>query len=439
VDREFGTGVMTITPWHSQIDFEIAERHGLDMEQIIDWRGKLLPIAAEFEGMKIAEARGKIVEKLREKGLVVDVDESYKNVVKRCYKCSTMIEPQVKDQWFVKMEPLTKLVIDAVERDELIGILPDYEKKILLHWMKNSIDWNISRQIVWGIPIPAWFKGDEIKASRTSPGDGWVQDPDTFDTWFSSGQWPLLTLGYPDSADFKTYYPTSIMETGADLVFKWVPRMIIFGLYLAKQVPFKQVYFHGMVNDAQNKKMSKSKGNVVSPIELAERFGADALRMALVVGTPAGSNIPLSEEKIKGYKHFANKLWNIARFVLENAQDADPQAVLNEADQALADELAGVAKDVTADLEGLRIYLAAEKLYHYIWDRFAAEILEESKPVLQGADAAAKISRQALLLLLLSKSIALLHPFMPFVTEEIYQSLPGKRADFLMVERWPTA
>lgn len=437
VDMEFGTGVMTITPWHSQVDFEIAQRHGLDMEQIIDWRGKLLPIGGEFEGMKIAEARGKIVEKLKEKGLVVDVDETYKNVVKRCYKCSTMIEPQVKDQWFVKMEPLTQLVIDAVERDELIGILPDYEKKILLHWMKNSIDWNISRQIVWGIPIPAWFKDGEAKASLTCPGDGWVQDPDTFDTWFSSGQWPLLTLGYPDSQDFKTYYPTNIMETGADLVFKWVPRMIIFGLYLAKQIPFKQVYFHGMVNDGENKKMSKSKGNVISPIELTEKFGADALRMALVVGTPAGSNIPLSEEKIKGYKHFANKLWNIARFVLENTQDAQPNAALTEADQLLADELSAVATDVTSDLENLRIYMAAEKLYHYTWDRFAAEILEQSKPILAGNDARAKASRQALLITLLSQSVALLHPFMPFVTEEIYQSLPSKSADFLMVDSWP--
>ncbi|MDB5195055.1 MAG: hypothetical protein JWO84_239 [Parcubacteria group bacterium] len=439
VDMEFGTGVMTITPWHSQIDYEIAQRHGLDMEQIIDLRGKLLPIAGEFEGMKIAEARPKIVEKLKEKELVVRVDENYKNVVKRCYKCSTMIEPQVKDQWFVSMEPLTQLVIDAVERDELIGILPDYEKKILLHWMKNSIDWNISRQIVWGISIPAWFKGEEIRASIESPGEGWTQDPDTFDTWFSSGQWPLLTLGYPDSDDFKTYYPTDLMETGADLVFKWVPRMIIFGLYLAKQVPFKQVYFHGMVNDAQNKKMSKSKGNVVSPIDLTQTYGADALRMALVVGTPAGSNIPLSEDKIKGYKHFANKLWNITRFVLENTEGADANAPLNDADLALKAEVDALARELTENLEQYRIYLAAEKVYHYAWDRFAAVILEESKPILAGSDAAAKASRQALLLSLLTTTVKLLHPFMPFVTEEIYQSLPSKSVDFLMVESWPHA
>ncbi len=438
VDKEFGTGVMTITPWHSQVDYEIAQRHGLDMEQIIDLRGKLLPIAGEFEGMKIAEARPKIVEKLKEKGLLERVDEDYKNVVKRCYKCSTMIEPQVKDQWFVKMEPLTTLVIDAVERDELIGILPDYEKKILLHWMKNSIDWNISRQIVWGISIPAWFKGEEIRASIESPGEGWEQDPDTFDTWFSSGQWPLLTLGYPDGEDFKTYYPTNLMETGADLVFKWVPRMIIFGLYLAKEVPFKQVYFHGMVNDAQNKKMSKSKGNVVSPIALADTYGADALRMALVVGTPAGSNIPLSEDKIKGYKHFANKLWNIARFILENADGVEISGAVTPDDEALLEELRLVALDVTTDLENYRIYLAAEKIYHYAWDRLAAEIIEESKPILLGEDGADKSSRQRVLLALLADTLKLLHPFMPFVTEEIYQALPGEKTDFLMVESWPT-
>jgi valyl-tRNA synthetase len=439
VDKDFGTGVMTITPWHSQIDFEIAQRHGLDMEQIIDWRGKLLPIAGEFEGMKIAEARPLIVEKLKEKGLLVRVDENYKNVVKRCYKCLTMIEPQVKDQWFVKMEPLTQLVIDAVERDELIGILPDYEKKILLHWMKNSIDWNISRQIVWGISIPAWFKGDEIKVGLESPGDGWERDPDTFDTWFSSGQWPLLTLGFPESEDFKTYYPTDLMETGADLVFKWVPRMIIFGLYLAKQIPFKQVYFHGMVNDAQNKKMSKSKGNVVSPIDLTQTYGADALRMALVVGTPAGSNIPLSEDKIKGYKHFANKLWNIARFILENTDGADPAAAIIDSDQVFIKEIDELVIDVTKDLESLRIYLAAEKVYHYVWDRLAAEILEDSKKIFTEGDAEAQLSRKATLLQLLSTSLKLLHPFMPFVTEEIYQSLPTKSNDFLMVESWPRA
>ncbi|MBI4086983.1 valine--tRNA ligase [Candidatus Kaiserbacteria bacterium] len=441
VDPGFGTGVMTITPWHSQVDFEIATRHTLDMEQIIGWDGKLLPIAGEFASIKIGDARSKIVEKLKAKGLLEHVDENYKNIVKRCYKCAAMIEPQVKDQWFVKMEPLTKLVVNAVERDGHIDILPEYEKKILLHWMKNSIDWNISRQIVWGIRIPAWFKGNDVVASIDSPGEGWEQDPDTFDTWFSSGQWPLVTLGYPSGADFKTYYPTDLMETGADLVFKWVPRMIMFGLYLAKEIPFKTVYFHGMVNDANNKKMSKSKGNVVSPIDMVDKFGADALRMSLVVGNPPGSSTPLSEDKIKGYKHFSNKLWNIARFILSNTVNTsfEKPSLLPSEDEAILKNLDAIVAEVTKDVEEYRLYMAAEKAYHYVWHELADNVLEASKPILSGTDEDAKAARQYTLGVALVTSLKLLHPFMPFVTETIWQNLPGQMrdADMLMTARWP--
>ena len=306
VDMAFGTGVMTITPWHDAIDFDIAERHKLDKEQIIDFRGKLLPIAGEFAGMKAVDARNAIVEKLKTKGLVEKIDSEYKHSVRVCYKCENTIEPQIRDQWFVKMEPLAKLAMKPV-REKKITFIPKHTEKVFFHWMKNAIDWNISRQIVWGIRIPAWFrfkgelahlnkldledvgmetsrvhdgeiypspltfredlaKVEEFIGLEKPKGEGWIQDPDVFDTWFSSGQWPLVTLGYPDHKDFKTFYPTDMMETGADLVFKWVPRMIIFGMYLAKKIPFRTVYFHGMVNDAQNRKMSKSKGNVVSPI-----------------------------------------------------------------------------------------------------------------------------------------------------------------------------
>lgn len=444
IDREFGTGVMTITPAHDTTDFEIAKRHTLPYEQIIDFRGKLLPIAGEFAGMKILEAREKVVQTLAAKGLLAKTDEKYTHVVKRCYKCNTLIEPQVKDQWFVKMAPLAQMAIESVNRGET-KFVPDNFEKIFRYWMENTLDWNISRQIVWGIPIPAWFKNrgtpeEEAVAGMEKPrGDGWEQDTDTFDTWFSSGQWPLLVTGFPKEKDFKTYYPTDVMETGHDLIFKWVPRMVIFGLYLGKKAPFHTVYLHGLVNDPAGKKMSKSKGNVINPLDLTAKFGADALRMGLVVGNTPGQDLALREDKIKGYKHFANKLWNIARFVLENTKNADPHASLTDADAALKKSFDALAKDVTLDIEEYRIYLAAEKLYHYVWHEFADKILEESKPILAGDDAGAKASRQALLLALLDGSLRLLHPFMPFVTEEIYQSMPTKDADFLMVASWPSS
>jgi len=423
VDMAFGTGVMTITPWHSQVDFEIAKRHHLDIEQIIDWRGKLLPIAGEFSGVNIKIARPKIVDKLESKGLLTRVDKAYKHIVKKCYKCGTVIEPQMKDQWFVKMEPLAKLAIDCLDRKE-IRFIPDNYEKIFRYWMEHTIDWNISRQIVWGIPIPAWFRADKIAVGIDQPsGDGWVKDSDTFDTWFSSGQWPLITTGYPDGVDYKTYYPTDIMETGHDLIFKWVPRMVIFGLYLSKKPPFQTVYLHGLVNDAQGKKMSKSKGNVVDPLVLTRRYGTDALRMTLVVGNTPGTDLALREDKIKGYKNFANKIWNITRFVLSQES---PPAGGGGLDKNLINEFNALAKDVTEDMENYRFYIAAEKIYAYIWRRFADEIIEESKK---------KSDRGETLHYILENSLKLLHPFMPFITEEIWSELDKK--NLLIIEPWP--
>ncbi|MES2931680.1 MAG: valine--tRNA ligase [Patescibacteria group bacterium] len=443
VEMDFGTGVMTITPWHSQIDFEIAKRHGLDIEQIIDLRGKLLPIAGEFEGMKIADARTKIAEKLESKGLLVSVDPDYKNVVKRCYKCSTMIEPQVQDQWFVSMKPLAEQALQAVDRKE-VRFFPEHEEKVFRHWLENTLDWNISRQIIWGINIPAWFRNrgtdtEEIKTSLEKPdGEGWVADTDTFDTWFSSGQWPLLVTGYPEGKDHAQHYPTDVMETGRDIIFFWVARMIMFGLYRTGSVPFHTVYLHGLVNDANNKKMSKSKGNVINPLDLTDKFGTDALRMGLVIGNTPGTDLALREDKIKGYKNFANKLWNIARYVLTETEGADLSAPLTAADEALRTELDALIKDVTSDLEAYRIYLAAEKIYHYAWHTFADVLIEESKVIFAGGDAAAKASRKALLLSLFADTLRVLHPFMPFVTEEIWKSVRTTDT-LLMVEKWPSS
>lgn len=429
VDMEFGTGVMTITPWHSQVDFEIAQRHNLNFEQIIDWRGRLLPIAGEFAGLSIKDARPEIVEKFRNKGLLIKIDENYKNVVKRCYKCSTAIEPQVKDQWFVKMEPLAKLALESVDHGE-IRFIPDNYEKIFRYWMTNTIDWNISRQIIWGIPIPAWFREEEIKVALERPNDDWVQDPDTFDTWFSSGQWPLMVTGFPDSKDLKTYYPTQVMETGQDLIFKWIPRMVIFGLYLTKKAPFSIVYLNGMVNDAQGRKMSKSKGNVINPMILTDKYGTDALRMALVVGNTPATDLALREDKVKGYKNFANKVWNIARYVLSQGDKVNKS---DKVKKELKEEFDTLAKDVTDDMDNYRFYLAAEKIYHYIWHRFADEIIEESK---------GKPEYGATLYYLLENSLKLLHPFMPFITEEIWSELQASTKSLaprtlLMIEPWP--
>ena len=419
VDMTFGTGVMTITPWHSQIDFEIASRHNLDVEQIIDWRGKLLPIAEEFAGMSIKDARPKIIGKLESKGLVARIDNEYKNVIKKCYKCGTVIEPQIKDQWFVKMPPLAKLAIDAVDREE-IKFIPDNYEKVFRYWMENTIDWNISRQIVWGIPIPAWFRGEEISVSIKEPTDeGWTNDPHTFDTWFSSGQWPLFMTGFPDGSDYQTFYPTDVMETGHDLIFKWIPRMVIFGLYLSGKSPFHTVYLHGLVNDAGGKKMSKSKGNVVDPLILTKKYGTDALRMTLVVGNTSGTDLSLREDKINGYKNFANKIWNIARFLLSKER-------MGELDQELVNEFDTLAKDVTDDMENYRFYIAAEKIYAYIWHRLADEIIEKSKK---------KLVQGETLYYILENSLKLLHPFMPFITEEIWSELDKK--NLLMIEPWP--
>ena len=419
IDMEFGTGVMTITPWHDPIDFEIAQRHKLNFEQVIDWRGKLLPIAGEFEGMNIKDARPKIVEKLQSKGLLEKVDENYSHEVPVCYKCEREIEPQIKEQWFIKMAPLAEKALESVKNGK-VHVIPENYERILIHWLENIQDWNVSRQIIWGIPIPAWHKGDEWKVSVESPGEGWVQDTDTFDTWFSSGQWPFATLGYPDSTDFKTFYPTQVMETGADLIFFWVARMLMLGLYRTGNVPFEKVYMHGMVRDAKGQKMSKSKGNVISPLDVSNEYGTDALRMGLIVGNTPGTALNLDPKKIEAYKKFANKLWNITRFTLS-------QEPMGEVRQDLKEEFDTMAKDITKDIKEDRIYLAAEKLYHYVWDRFAAEILEESK---------GKPEYSASLYYILQNSLKLLHPFMPFITEEIWGSLPGN-TNLLMIEDWP--
>ena len=433
IDMDFGTGVMTITPWHDAVDFEIAERHNLEKEQIIDFYGKLLPVAGEFSGMKILEARSKIIEKLQSKGLVEKIEENYKHVVKTCYKCNSLIEPQIKEQWFLKMKPLAEPAINAIKKGD-VKFIPEHYKKIALHWLDNIIDWNISRQIVWGIPIPE----DE--------------EHQVFDTWFSSGQWPFATLRTSGRNDFKTFFPTDVMETGGDLIFFWVSRMIMFSLYNTKKVPFKNVYMHGLVLDAKGQKMSKSKGNVINPLDLIEKFGADALRMALVVGNTPGTSLPLDENKIRGYRNFANKIWNASRFVMLNCHSGfDPESRntanartldsrfrgndtvrLTDKQKKILKDFQKITKEITKEMEDFKFYIAAEKIYHYFWHTFCDKIIEESKKDMSPQS-------KYVLLEILTGSIKLLHPFMPFITEEIYQQLPLKnKKECIMIEEWIT-
>ena len=452
-DMEFGSGVMTITPAHSGIDFEIAQRHKLDVERVIDDRGILLDIAGEFKGQHIKKARPLIVEKLRAKGLISKVDENYVHNVSTNSRGGGIIEPQIKLQWFIdvnkavqfpdgKTQTLKERMREAISSGNT-KIMPEHFEKIYYLWIENLRDWCISRQIWFGHRIPAWFKDGEVRVSVTSPGEGWEQDPDTLDTWFSSGLWTFSTLGWPeDTDDLKTYHPTSVLETGYDILFFWVARMILMSGFLRGEVPFKNVYLHGLVRDDQGRKMSKSLGNIIDPLTMIEKYGADATRLSLIIGASPGNDLKLSEDRVRGYKHFANKLWNITRFVLENPHDGEVK--LNAGDQKLVDEVVEIAKQVSAHIDAFRLDLAADQIYHFVWDRFAAEILEESKPIFRaGGDPsnssgqAAAASRAHALSSILTSSLKLLHPFMPFVTEAIWQQLPKKESDLLMVAKWP--
>ena len=445
VDQEFGTGALKITPAHDHNDFRMSETHKLHRVEVIDQFGKLNDKTGKYSGLKIVEARTKVVEDLQALGLIEKI-EDYTHSVPTCYKCGTTIEPRVMPQWFVKMAPLAKLAADAV-RAEKIKFIPDNFEKIFLYWMDNTIDWNISRQIVWGIQIPALIckscnvgvlDNEVTEGSDCDCGGTLVRATDTFDTWFSTGQWPLLALGYPEKRDLG-FYPTDVMETGRDLIFKWIPRMVIFGLYLTGEVPFRTVYLHGMVNDKQGKKMSKSKGNVVSPIELTDKYGADALRIGLVIGNTPGNDLALAEDKIKGYKHFCNKIWNATRFVLTNIENTTldtPSPALTARDEEILAEFNTAITSITAHYENFRFHLAGEELYHYFWNTFADILIEEMKPRLIGTDENSKQAARWILLQLLAANIKMLHPFIPFITEELWGILPRSGKSLLIIEPW---
>ena len=440
-DPEKGSGAMTITPWHSAIDFEIAKRHNLEWEQIIDERGKLLPIAGEFAGMSIKDARAKIVEKLKEKGLLVKVEENYTHEVPVCYKCEREIEPQIQAQWFVKMKPLAEKALAAVKNGD-VKILTEQHEKIFNHWLNNIQDWNISRQIVWGIKIPAkicdncdsGFVDIENKLDTCKNCQSKLRaDTDTFDTWFSSGQWPFATLQNTKSGDFEKYYPTDVMETGFDILFFWVARMIMLGIYRTGVPPFKYVYLHGLVRDAKGKKMSKSKGNVISPLEVSDVYGTDALRMGLIVNNAPGADMNLDPKKVEAYKKFANKIWNAARFVMEKTESYKEVELTSE-DKALYESWQEKLRDITSDIEEFRLHLASEKLYDYFWKTFCDQIIEtHKKRIMDNVDAD---SAKTLLRTILRENIVALHPFMPFITEELWKYV-GNTDNLLIIQPWP--
>ena len=446
VDPEFGTGVMTITPWHSVVDFELAQKYKLDYEQIIDKYGKLLPVAGEeFKGLKIKDAREKIVAKLEAKGLVEKV-EDYTHNISTAERTGGIVEPQIMKQWFVavnksfthfgKETTLKNLMREAVESKKTV-ILPERFEKVYFHWIENLRDWCISRQIWYGHRIPVWYKGDEIYVGVEAPsGEGWAQDEDTLDTWFSSGMWTFSTLGWPnETTDLKTFHSTDLLETGHDILFFWVARMVLFSTYALNEVPFKNVYLHGLIRDAKGQKMSKSIGNVLDPRDLSAKYGTDALRMSLMVANGPGNDLKLSEDKVKAYKMFANKIWNGTRFVLERTADYEStSATFTEEDKAVYDAWREVQKDITSDLENYRLHLASQKIYDYFWKVFCDEIIETRKVRIDGGSD--KASAQLLLLTLLREQMIVLHPFMPFITEEIWKFIKKDTDDLLIVTKW---
>lgn len=458
IDMEFGTGVMTITPWHDKTDFEIARRHNLDMEQIINLDGKLLPIAGEFAGEHIKKIRTQIVEKLKQKSLLVKVDENYTHRLATNYRGGGVIEPQVMKQWMIdvnkqfiqkgKKVTLKRLTRDVVESGQ-IKIIPQRFVKIYYHWIDNLRDWCISRQIWYGHRIPVWYRGEEMYVGVDAPKEeGWQQDPDTLDTWFSSGLWTFSTLGWPkDTDELKIYHPTSVLETGYDILFFWVARMILMSTCLLGEIPFRDVFLHGIVRDVQKQKMSKSKGNVIDPLDMTQKYGTDALRMALVFGTASGSDIAMSEDKIRGMRNFTNKLWNIGRFIVEfapeDAKHLDPSVIPNavrnlpssedpsliiQDDKEILEKLDHTAETVTRSLDSYRFHDAAQTLYDFIWHTFADKYVESTKD--------RRTEAQPVLEYVFRTSLELLHPFMPYITEELWQKLPHQGKS-IMITKWP--
>lgn len=447
VEQDFGTGVVKITPAHDPNDFEVGLRHNLPVINVMDDGGVINENGGKYAGMSALEARKQIVKDLDEAGFLIKI-EPIKHNVGTCYRCGTVVEPRVSTQWFVKMEPLAKPAIDAV-KDGDIRFIPERMDKVYYNWMENIKDWCISRQLWWGHQIPAWYcECGETIVSETVPtvcpkcgGTHLTRDPDTLDTWFSSALWPFSTLGWPDNTEeLKYFYPTNTLVTGYDIIFFWVARMIFSGLEHMGEVPFNTVFFHGLIRDAQGRKMSKSLGNGVDPLDVISVYGADALRFTLVTGNSPGNDLRFSEEKVSASRSFANKIWNAARFILMNIEGKDIDCALPKklytSDKWILNRFNNVTAAVTENLEKFELGMAVSKLYDFIWDDFCDWYIELAKIRMNGADEESADSARRVLVWTMSNTLKLLHPFMPYITEEIWQTLPHD-GEALIVAKWP--
>ena len=447
VEQDFGTGVVKITPAHDPNDFEVGLRHNLPVINVMDDGGVINENGGKYAGMPALEARKQIVKDLDEAGFLIKI-EPIKHNVGTCYRCGTVVEPRVSTQWFVKMEPLAKPAIDAV-KDGDIRFIPERMDKVYYNWMENIKDWCISRQLWWGHQIPAWYcECGETIVSETVPtvcpkcgGTHLTRDPDTLDTWFSSALWPFSTLGWPDNTEeLKYFYPTNTLVTGYDIIFFWVARMIFSGLEHMGEVPFNTVFFHGLIRDAQGRKMSKSLGNGVDPLDVISVYGADALRFTLVTGNSPGNDLRFSEEKVSASRNFANKIWNAARFILMNIEGKDIDCALPKklytSDKWILNRFNNVTAAVTENLEKFELGMAVSKLYDFIWDDFCDWYIELAKIRMNGADEESADSARRVLVWTMSNTLKLLHPFMPYITEEIWQTLPHN-GEALIVAKWP--
>ena len=448
VEMDFGTGVVKITPAHDPNDFEVGRRHDLPVINVMNEDGSINENGGKYAGLSGMEARKQIVKDLEEGGYLIKV-EPIKHNVGTCQRCHTVVEPRVSTQWFVKMEPLAGPAIDVV-KDGTIRFIPERMEKTYYNWMENIKDWCISRQLWWGHRIPAWYCEDcgktivsetDVDTCPKCGGKHLHQDEDTLDTWFSSALWPFSTLGWPDETEeLKYFYPTNTLVTGYDIIFFWVARMIFSGMKHMGKAPFSTVLYHGLLRDSQGRKMSKSLGNGIDPVEVIDQYGADALRFTLVTGNSPGNDARYSEEKVAASRNFANKIWNAARFIHMNIDGKDVPCALPETltleDQWIVSRFNTVAKEVTENLEKFELGMAVQKLYDFLWDDFCDWYIELAKIRLNSADEAAAQGARQVLVWTLGSTLKLLHPFMPFVTEEIWQSLPHE-GEALIVAPWP--